>query len=222
MSRGRWWLSSPACFGQANSSDAPAQSFPGLALTSRTTPEQDSVAISLQANAHPLTGLSAAALSDDWAEASRPPGYVGDWWEDAANAYLVEAARPPGRTGAGAAQADVSSQTQLALLPGHLSAEPEAQQQEAPARPEESGYTLPGQSGVSSGQMSLERDAAKTAVFQRIEREGLLPTREQIREERDSRDLEAKMDAACNHPGSFIGRRSRQRNFSVEPGAFRD
>jgi len=155
-------VAGPVCFGQTNSSAAPAQSLPRPALKSPAKPEQTSPAISVQANAHSSIGESFVAHSGNRAEASRPPGRASGWWEDAANAYPVEASRPLERAGDGAPQADVSSQ------------------------------------------MSLEGDAAKNTLFQRIEREGLLQTRQSIRKSRYNRDLESKMDASSHHPESFI------------------
>jgi hypothetical protein len=57
-----------------------------------------------------------------------------------------------------------------------------------------------------SSRMRLEEDEAEIRLFQRIEKEHLLQSRDAVREESYGDDLDDKMDIACHHPERFIWR----------------
>jgi hypothetical protein len=59
------------------------------------------------------------------------------------------------------------------------------------------------QAAPSSG-TSFDAKSAETALFQRIEREGVLQTRQSIREAQEKRHTEVLMDALSHHPESII------------------
>jgi hypothetical protein len=77
----------------------------------------------------------------------------------------------------GGTAANVSSQTQLAPPQGHLFPPPELKMHELPFITPVASGSLPRQTGAFSSQMSSDINPAQTAVFNRIEREGLLKPR---------------------------------------------
>lgn len=149
-----WVLLLPwsACFGQNSSSVTAVQPSPSLALNLPPGPAPELPALSLQANAPSSPALYSALRRNDRGRPSQTLAI----------------------TASGAAQTDVSVQTQLAPPAGHVFPPPALKFQQLPFRPESVSHPLPPQTAASSSQVRSAWNSPESAVFDRIDREGLL------------------------------------------------